>query len=193
MNNNGNKTMKYIFSILATILFTTMANAQYYNNKTGELRYELPNPLNGGFNPLPYMYRDAGWYPAQMDNGGIWSNKVSSSWEIVDDVAIETADFEPIINIKDAKILLAERQYLGIWQYIFGADDTTFTNISRDDVLFKFAAKAEVDPSLYAMSYPFERSFDIFADWWIGVNGGRTFHPYPWGITNVNMSEFYGE
>ena len=179
-----------IVAVSFILLMTIQSSfANFYNINTGNFRTRLPNPLGRVFNPTQQMYREAGWYPAQPAQSYQWREK-SSVWELVGDTAIENATYTDVIVEKPEMVLLAEQQYLHIWHHIMGEENTDYLYIDRETVLKQISLVALEDSSVYALMFAFERSFDIFADWWIGLTGGE-FHPYPWEQIEINMWEFF--
>ena len=58
-------------------------------------------------------------------------------------------------------VAFAEQQYRSLWAAFYGADDVGYRTATREQVAVEVAQKCAANPSLFAITYPFERSFDI--------------------------------
>jgi len=138
------------------------------------------NDYLGGELPAGVVWNNPEYYMtpcAYLTHDG--SNVVMRSQEEIDAIDTHTVT-------KTALVLAAEQTYLATWAATYGAGDTTYTNASRGAVALRCAAVYATNPSLMALSYPMERSFNTIQEWWSSVSSyGEAFHPYPWGLTNV--------
>lgn len=81
---------------------------------------------------------------------------------------------------KPSFINKAEKAYTNLYKTVY--QDTSYTNITREEAQSRFADIVSENPQMAMFSDMLTQSFNTIQKWWVSQGASEDFHPYPWGL-----------